>query len=42
MGSRVRVDPGTAASFTWSAVGNVPSAFVVDKLKVGESKFTKD
>ena len=42
MGSRVRVDPGTAASFTWSAVGNVPSAFVVDKLKVGETKFTKD
>ena len=42
MGSRVRVDPGTAASFTWSAVGDVLSAFVVDKLKSGESKFTKD
>lgn len=28
-------------SFTWSAVGDVPEAFVVDKLKSGESKFTK-
>ena len=41
MGSRVRVNPGTAASFTWSAVGDIPEAFVVDKLKSGESKFTK-
>lgn len=41
MGQRVRVDPGTAMSFTWSAVGDVPEAFVVDKLKSGESKFTK-
>ena len=41
MGSRVRVDPGTGGSFTWSAVGNVPEAFVVDRLKPGETKFTK-
>lgn len=41
MGSRVRVDPGIGASFTWSAVVNVPEAFVVDGLKPGETKFTK-
>ena len=41
MGSRVRVDPGIGATFTWSAVEDVPGAFVVDGLKPGQTKFTK-
>lgn len=41
MGSRVRVDPGTGSTFTWSGVGDVPDTFVTDKLKVNETKFTK-